>query len=151
MTGILLNLLYFTFSSLSVHSNRNEGESPSHLLLRSEGDCGFESILNSHSTAWSERASVLAFYFLKISALIKCQGLKAEGECCCFTVDITSPAAFPHKVVAFIIASLLKNPGAEYQGNTGEWYSDSLSDGKHSMYFVLRKELDFFIFVNLYT
>lgn len=53
-----------------------------HLLLRSEGDCGFGWILISHSTAWSERASVLAFYHMRPCGSIQ---RRSKGNCVCWT------------------------------------------------------------------
>lgn len=53
-----------------------------HLLLRSEGDCGFGWIVMSHSTAWSERASVLAFYLMRPCGSIQ---RRSKGNCVCWT------------------------------------------------------------------
>lgn len=51
----------YVYCLLCLHNLSRHFRTSSHLLLRSEGDCGFGWILISHSTAWSERASVLAF------------------------------------------------------------------------------------------
>lgn len=65
LMGIFHVLHSISFSNEPAHKYQDLGEPSSHLLLRSEGDCGFGLILNSHSTAWSERASVLAFCHVK--------------------------------------------------------------------------------------